>query len=102
MRELFHRLASLPRRRRLDDELDEELRSHLEMAIDFQPGEGNEPRGRRRRDRELGGIGGVDRTKEAYRRQRGLPVVETALEDLHFGFRLLRRSPALFSRRSSA
>jgi predicted permease len=94
MRELLHRLASLPRRRRLDDELDAELRSHLEMAIDFNREKGMTPEDARRAAiRELGGIGGVDKTKEAYRRQRGLPMIETTLEDLHFGFRLLRRSP---------
>ena len=39
MREFFHmflhRLAALFRRRRLEDDLDEELRSHLEMAVEL-------------------------------------------------------------------
>jgi predicted permease len=80
MRELLHRLVSLPRRRRLDDELDAELRSHLEMAIDLNRQQGMSPEDARLAAiRQLGGIGGVDRTKEAYRRQRGLPMIETAL-----------------------
>src|SRR6202165_5977752 len=36
---------------------------------------------------------GVDQTKENYRDQRGLPMIETTFQDLRFGFRMLRRSP---------
>jgi len=97
MRAFFHRLVSLLRRRRLDDDLDAELRSHLEMATDRNLQKGMTPKDARRDAlRELGGgsgLGGVDRIKETYRRQRGLPMIETALEDLRFGFRMLRRSP---------
>ena len=39
MREFFrtltHQLTALFRRRRLEDDLDEELRSHLEMAVEL-------------------------------------------------------------------
>src|SRR6266446_4858612 len=38
-------------------------------------------------------FGGVEQTKELYRNQRGLPMIETTLQDLRFGFRMLRRSP---------
>src|ERR1700694_1250477 len=41
----------------------------------------------------LRSFGGVEQTKENYRDQRGLPMIETTLEDLRFGFRMLRRSP---------
>jgi len=41
----------------------------------------------------LRSFGGVEQTKELYRDQRGLPMIETALQDLRFGFRMLRRSP---------
>jgi hypothetical protein len=34
-RTLMQRMAALFRRRRLEDDLDEELRSHLEMAIEL-------------------------------------------------------------------
>src|SRR6266481_2621100 len=84
MRELFrtliHRLAALFRRGRLEDDLDAELRSHLESAVEA----------RREAYREFGGI---EQTKELYRDQRGLPMIETTLQDLRFGFRMLRRSP---------
>src|SRR5258708_29605713 len=45
------------------------------------------------RQEALRSFGGVERTKEVYRDQRGLPMVETAWQDLRFGFRMLRRSP---------
>ena len=35
LRTFVQRLAALFRRRRLEDDLDEELRSHLGMAIEF-------------------------------------------------------------------
>ena len=38
-------------------------------------------------------LGGVEQTKERYRDRRGLPLVETALKDLRFALRLMRRSP---------
>src|SRR5260370_38156336 len=45
-----------------------------------------------RRD-ALRGFGGVEQSKELYRDERGLPMLEPTLQDLRFGLRLLRRSP---------
>jgi hypothetical protein len=39
----------------------------------------------------LRSFGGVERTKEMCRDQRRLPMIETAWQDLRFGFRMLRR-----------
>jgi macrolide transport system ATP-binding/permease protein len=95
MRELcivfIHRLAALFRRRRLEDDLAAELRSHLEMAVERNLRRGLSA-GQARREALLD-LGGVEQTKEIYRDQRGLPLIETALQDLRFGFRMLRRSP---------
>jgi macrolide transport system ATP-binding/permease protein len=41
----------------------------------------------------LRSFGGVEQTKENHRDQRELPMIETTLQDLRFGFRMLRRSP---------
>src|SRR5882724_8338715 len=95
MRELFrtliHRLAALFRRGRLEDDLDAELPSHLEMAVELNLRKGmSAEEARREAYREFGGI---EQTKELYRDQRGLPMIETTLQDLRFGFRMLRRSP---------
>jgi macrolide transport system ATP-binding/permease protein len=95
MREFFgtfiRRLAALFRRRRLEDDLDEELRSHLEMAVELNLGKGMNAEEARRE--ALRSFGGVEQTKENYRDQRGLPMIETTLQDLRFGLRMLRRSP---------
>src|SRR5712671_4956059 len=95
MREFFRtsmqRLAALFRRRRLENDLDEELRSHLEMAVDLNRGKGMTTEDARRE--ALRSFGGVEQTKEIYRDQRGLPMIETTLQDLRFGLRMLRRSP---------
>ena len=88
---LIHRLAAIFRRRRLEDDMDQELRSHLEMAVERNLRKGMSAE-EARRD-ALRGFGGVEQTKELYRDQRGLPMIETTLQDLRFGFRMLRRSP---------
>ena len=91
LRIFVHRLAALFRRRRLEDDLDDELRSHLEMAVELNLSKGMSPEDARRE--ALRGFGGVEQTKELYRDQRGLPMLETTWQDLRFGLRLLRRSP---------
>jgi len=90
-RTLMQRAAALFRRRRLEDDLDEELRSHLEMAVELNLGRGISAEDARRE--ALRSFGGVEQTKEKYRDQRGLPIIETTLQDLRFGLRMLRRSP---------
>src|SRR5262249_1285219 len=37
-------------------------------------------------------LGGVQVTKDAYREQRGLPLWDTLVQDIHFGLRTLGRS----------
>jgi hypothetical protein len=90
-RTIVQRLAAPFRRRRLEDDLDEELRSHMEMAIELNLQKGMTAENARRET--LLRFGGVEQTKEIYREQRGLPIIETTLQDLRFGFRMLRRSP---------
>src|SRR6266481_9385377 len=91
LRAFLLRFAAPFRRRRLDEDLDAELRSHLEMAVDFNLGRGLTAEEARRQ--ALLDFGGVEQTKEIYREQRGLPFIETTLQDLRFGLRILRRSP---------
>jgi macrolide transport system ATP-binding/permease protein len=90
-RMLIHRLAAPFRRKRLEDDLDEELRSHLEMAVEANLSKGMSAEDARRE--ALRSFGGVEQTKELYRDQRGLPMIETTLQDLRFGLRMLRRDP---------
>ncbi len=90
-RTLAARILALFRRRGLDADLEQELRSHLEMAVERNLRQGMNPEQARRQ--ALLDLGGVEQTKQAYREQRGLPMIDTALQDLRFGFRMLRRSP---------
>jgi macrolide transport system ATP-binding/permease protein len=92
LRILLHRVVAFFRRRRFDDDdLDAELRSHLEMAVEQNLRKGMTDEDARRE--ALLSLGGVEQTKEICRDQRGLPMIETALQDLRFGLRMLRRNP---------
>jgi putative ABC transport system permease protein len=91
IRSLAMRVATLFRRRKLDDDLDQELRSHLENAIDLNIQQGmNEEEARRQAHITLGGVVQI---KELYREQQGLPMVETAIQDLCYGLRMIRKNP---------
>src|SRR5437667_11924906 len=41
--------------------------------------------------------GSIEQTREDYRHQRGLPLLESFLRDLRFAFRILRKSPGFTS-----
>ena len=88
---LIRRLAALFRRERLEADLDAEVRAHLEMAAEMNKRSGMSAEEARRE--ALRSFGGVEQTKELYREQRGLPMIETTLQDLRFGLRMLRRNP---------
>jgi macrolide transport system ATP-binding/permease protein len=90
-REIIFRVMGLFRRRPMEEELDGELHAHLEMAMERHRGRGMN--GQEARRQALLEFGGLQQTKENCREQRGLPVIEAALQDLRFGFRMLRRSP---------
>ena len=90
-RTLAARILALFRRPGLDADLDQELRSHLEMAVERKLRQGVSPEQARRQ--ALLDLGGLEQTKQIYREQRGLPMIDTALQDLRFGFRMLRRNP---------
>jgi len=48
---------------------------------------------REARSQAMRSFGGVTQTRERYREQRGLPMLEEMKRDVRFGFRQLRRSP---------
>lgn len=90
-RTIAARAAAVFRWRRLDTDLEQELHAHLEMAVELNRRRGMNAEQARRE--ALLGLGGVEQTKQTYREQRGLPMIETAWQDLRIGFRMLRRSP---------
>src|SRR5215218_6166530 len=73
-----------------DDEFEKELESHLQMQFDDNVRAGM-PRDEARRA-ALVRFGGVESVKEAYRDRRGIPILETTLQDVRYGFRILRGS----------
>src|SRR5438105_3860895 len=90
-RQLFHRVRSLFRRARQDRELDAEMSAHLELAIEENLERGLSPAEARRQ--ALVRFGGPQQVKESHREARGLPLLETLLQDFRFALRMLRRSP---------
>jgi putative ABC transport system permease protein len=78
------------RRRRLEAELDEELRFHLAMEAEAQ-----ERLGASREEavrRAVLNLGGLEATKEAARSARAYRRLEALGQDVHFALRLLRRN----------
>lgn len=91
IRMLLSRCAALFSRRNLDRDLEEELRAHIEFAVEGYLNHGmSEPEARAA---ALRSFGGVAQTKERYRVQRGLPFIETLGRDVRYALRQLRKSP---------
>ncbi len=88
---LGRRLRVLFRKSRVERDLDDELRAHVEMETEELIRGGMEP-GRARRE-ALRRFGGVERTKERVRDERGGRVLEDLVQDLRYGVRSLRKSP---------
>jgi putative ABC transport system permease protein len=88
LRAILMRVAGLFGRARHDRELDAELDSHLQMLIDDYIRAGLT--GDEARRRALARFGGINSIKEAYRDRRGLPFLETSLQDIRYAIRTLR------------
>jgi predicted permease len=85
------RLRALFFRRRMDEELQEELQFHLDMqARKNQRHEPDTAEAKRQARLQFGSV--VSATEEC-REQRGISWIEIAARDLRFAFRALRKSP---------
>jgi len=89
--DLYFRLRALVRRQAVERELGDELRFHLDHQIEKYVAAGMTPAEAARRARIE--FGGVDQVTEACRDARGVSLVDTLLQDLRYGGRMLRRSP---------
>jgi predicted permease len=84
-------LQSLVRRSRTEDELDEEIRFHLERQIAEGLKKGLTPK--EARYAALRTMGAIDKSKDESRDVRGVTMVSDFLGDLRYAGRALRRSP---------
>ena len=77
-------------RRELEQELDDEIAYHLEAKTEENVAKGMTPEGARRAARIE--LGGVEQVKENVRSVRAGAWLETLLQDISFGLRMLRKS----------
>ncbi|HYL67844.1 MAG TPA: ABC transporter permease, partial [Candidatus Limnocylindria bacterium] len=90
---ILHRARSLFLRNRLDRELDEELRFHLEQQIADEIAAGMAPE--EARSSAYRKLGGVEQLKEECRDSRGVRLIQDFVQDVRYGLRMIARAPVL-------
>jgi len=88
---LVRSVAALFRRSRVEEDMDEELRSHIQHRADDLERSGLDRAGAERRARLE--FGGHQRFKEECREAVGIAFIDTLAQDLRFSVRVLRKSP---------
>ena len=90
--EIGERLRALVRRDAMEEDLDDEIRLHIELETEANLRAGLDPGAARRE--ALRRFGGVQRVKEDVRDERGVRPLEDFVADIRFAARSLRKSPA--------
>src|SRR5437762_5933038 len=90
-RKLHLRLRALFQKRQLDAEMDEEMRSHIEMQTQENIDAGMNPDDARYA--ALRQFGWVESIKETCRERRGVNWIEHLLQDFRYGLRMMRKNP---------
>src|SRR5436190_11038803 len=85
------RFRALFKKRKLDAEMDEEMRSHIEMQTQENLDAGMNPD--EARYAALRQFGWVESIKETCRERRGMMWIEHLIQDLRYGLRMLRKNP---------
>ncbi|HEY8462012.1 MAG TPA: permease prefix domain 1-containing protein, partial [Blastocatellia bacterium] len=85
------RLRALFSKSRMEEELVEEVRFHLEREIEENIARGMSPE--EARYAALRSFGGVERVKEESRDERGIRLFDEVWQDLRYGARMLRTQP---------
>ena len=88
---LRRQLLILFRKKRVEGEMDREMRVHLEMDVDENLRNGMSPAEARRA--ALVGFGGVERFKEQSRDERGGRLLDDLVQDVRYALRTLRKRP---------
>jgi putative ABC transport system permease protein len=91
LRTLVSRTLAIFRTSSAERDLDEELQTHLNLAVEENLRNGMAPEAAR--SAALRAFGGVTQTRETYRTQRGVTFLPVLLQDLRYGFRQLWKSP---------
>ena len=92
IRELVSRITAFFRSRSLDSDFDAELESHLAMLEEDGVRRGMAPQQARRAARLT--LGGAAQLRESHRETRGLPFLDSFLQDLRYALRSLKKTPA--------
>ena len=88
---IVRKIRAVFRRRKLDAEMSEEMRAHLELQAAENVARGMSVENARYA--ALRSFGGVEQIKERAREQRGVLWLEQTLQDLRYTARSLRRNP---------
>jgi len=89
--DLLVRIRSLFRRRRVEEELDDELRFHFEHEVEKHIAAGVDPEEARRKARLV--FGGMEQLKEECRQARGVSLIENLVQDTRLSLRTLIKAP---------
>ena len=95
VRETMRRVRSFFEKRRQDSELDVEIATHLELAVEENMRQGI-PRDEARRQ-ALIRFGGVQQAKERQRESRGLPWLDALLQDVPLYAAHVAQGPLLYA-----
>ena len=93
LKDIRFRLRALVRRRRAEDDLDDELRFHLERTVEQHVARGLPLREARRRARLA--FGPIDAVKDDCRQSWGIRQLDALQQDVAYALRLIRKHPAL-------
>ena len=92
LRRMWKRIWNFVTRRSGEQRLREEIEEHLALETEINIRAGMAPAEARRA--ALLEFGSVEAVRESYRSEKGLPIVETLLQDCNYAIRTLRKSPA--------
>lgn len=98
LRRFVQRLGSWTRTQSDEERLNAEIEEHLALQTAENLRAGLSPEEARRQ--AVLKFGALEATKESYRDQRGIPFLETLLQDVRYALRRLRKAPASPSPRS--